>query len=125
RTNSPSPCAPADHCVAATWHHRGMSNALPAGFLAMPGIEGHARAVLVGLSGGLDSIVLLHLLAMQPHIRDAGLRAIHVHHGLQSAADDWAAHCRVVCDALDLPLQVVRVEVARDAGTGLEAAARS
>jgi len=102
-----------------------MSNALPAGFLAMPGIEGHARAVLVGLSGGLDSIVLLHLLAMQPHIRDAGLRAIHVHHGLQSAADDWAAHCRVVCDALDLPLQVVRVEVARDAGTGLEAAARS
>src|SRR5690606_16818783 len=102
-----------------------MSNALPAGFLAMPGIEGHARAVLVGLSGGLDSIVLLHLLAMQPHIRDAGLRAIHVHHGLQAAADDWAAHCRGVCEAMAVPLQVVRVEVARDAGTGLEAAARS
>lgn len=103
-----------------------MSDALlPPGFIAMPGIEGHARAVLVGLSGGLDSVVLLHLLATQPHVRDAGLRAIHVHHGLQPAADDWAAHCRVVCEALDVPLRVVRVDVARDAGNGLEAAARN
>src|SRR3546814_5215525 len=92
-----------------------MSDALPAGStladaVAMPRVDGASRAVLVGLSGGLDSVVLLHLLCTQPGIRDAGLRAIHVHHGLQSAADDWASHCRALCEALDVPLQVVRSE---------------
>ncbi|HZW19607.1 MAG TPA: tRNA lysidine(34) synthetase TilS [Luteimonas sp.] len=91
----------------------------------MPGVEDRVRGVLVGLSGGLDSVALLHLLSTQPRIRGAGLRALHVHHGLQPAADDWAAHCRAVCEALDVPLQVVRVDVARDTGSGLEAAARS
>src|SRR3546814_19204294 len=58
-------------------------------------------------------------------VRNAGLRAIHVHHGLQSAADDWASHCRALCAALDVPLQVVDVDVERDSGFGLEAAARA
>jgi tRNA(Ile)-lysidine synthase len=101
-----------------------MSDVLPAGFIAMPRADGAARAVLVGLSGGLDSVVLLHLLAAQPSIRATGLRAIHVHHGLQAAANDWAAHCHALCDALGIPLQAMQVEVARDAGSGLEAAAR-
>lgn len=101
-----------------------MSDTLSAGFIAMPRAGTTPRAALVGLSGGLDSVVLLHLLAAQPSIRAAGLRAIHVHHGLQAAADDWAAQCVALCGVLDIPLQVVRVDVARDTGTGLEAAAR-
>ncbi|KAB8172125.1 tRNA lysidine(34) synthetase TilS, partial [Lysobacter maris] len=80
--------------------------------------------LLVAYSGGLDSTVLLHLLASEPRRRSDGLRAIHVHHGLHPDADDWARHCRRFCDALAIPLTVVRVEVARDAGLGLEAAAR-
>ncbi len=77
----------------------------------------------VAFSGGLDSSVLLHALA-----RLAGgqalppIAAIHVHHGLQVAADDWSAHCRAVCERLGVPLQVVRVRVA--AGASLERAAR-
>src|SRR3546814_1922150 len=74
---------------------------------------------------GLDSVVLLHLLCARPEVRNAGLRAIHVHHGLQSVADDWASHCRALCEALDVPLQVVDVDVERDSGFGLEAAARA
>ena len=50
--------------------------------------------VWVALSGGLDSSVLLHRLASEPALRARGLRAVHVHHGLQAGADDWAAHCR-------------------------------
>ncbi|GAA5006564.1 tRNA lysidine(34) synthetase TilS [Pseudoluteimonas lycopersici] len=79
--------------------------------------------VLIGLSGGLDSTVLLHLLAHSP-LRPNGLRAIHVHHGLHPDADAWAAHCESLCAALDVPLTIVRIEVDRASGLGLEGAAR-
>ena len=80
--------------------------------------------VLVGFSGGLDSTVLLHALAQAPAIRAHGLRAMHVHHGLQAPADDWAAHCARFCESVGVPLSIARVDVARDSGDGLEAAAR-
>ena len=82
------------------------------------------RRVLVGFSGGLDSTVLLHMLASDADTRRAGLRAIHVHHGLHADADAWAAHCQQTCDALDVPLSIVHVEVDRASGLGLEGAAR-
>ncbi len=82
-------------------------------------------AVLVGFSGGLDSTALLHLLAADPAQRARGLRAIHVHHGLQPQADGWVVHCKELCQALDVPLHVVRVQVPDDTGSGPEAAARS
>ena len=82
------------------------------------------RRVLVGFSGGLDSSVLLHLLATDADARRAGLRAIHVHHGLHADADAWAAHCQRSCDALGVPLSIVRVDVDRASGLGLEGAAR-
>ena len=81
-------------------------------------------ALLVGLSGGLDSIVLLHLLATSPVIRARGLRALHVHHGLHLDAGAWADHCQRACDQLGVPLATVRTLVERDSGHGLEAAAR-
>lgn len=79
--------------------------------------------MLVGFSGGLDSTVLLHWLASNPAIRATGLRALHVHHGLQAGADVWAAHCQQVCDAWDIGLQTVHVQV-HNHGQGPEAAAR-
>ncbi|GAB3386365.1 tRNA lysidine(34) synthetase TilS [Lysobacter fragariae] len=81
-------------------------------------------ALVVGLSGGLDSVVLLHALAASPRARERGLSAVHVHHGLHADADRWVAHCEQLCASLDVPLQVTRVEVHRDLGEGLEAAAR-
>ena len=78
----------------------------------------------VALSGGLDSSVLLHALAQHVPGRTPGLRALHVHHGLQADADAWAEHCVALCATLGIELTVVRVDVARDAGSGLEAAAR-
>lgn len=87
---------------------------------ALPG-----RQLCAGFSGGLDSTVLLKLLHGIASVHESGLRAIHVHHGLNPHADDWAAHCARVCEALGIALVVRRAEVARDAGEGLEAAARA
>lgn len=81
--------------------------------------------LLIGFSGGLDSTVLLHRLRQQRAVAGHALRAIHVHHGLRPEADDWAEHCQQTCTDWDIPLQVVRVDVARNSGLGLEAAART
>ncbi len=77
----------------------------------------------VGYSGGVDSTVLLALLADLRREFALHLSAVHVHHGLSSQADAWVTHCREQCASLDVPLRVERVVVDR-AGLGLEAAAR-
>ncbi|MBA4706937.1 tRNA lysidine(34) synthetase TilS [Aquitalea aquatica] len=79
----------------------------------------------VGLSGGLDSMVLLSLLARARQYRpQLQLSAVHVHHGLNAAADDWVLHCQDVCQQLAIPLRVERVVINRATGESLEAQAR-
>ncbi|MCX5510101.1 MULTISPECIES: tRNA lysidine(34) synthetase TilS [Pseudomonas] len=84
----------------------------------------NAPAWYVAFSGGLDSTVLLHQLADYTRNHSTPpLRAIHVHHGLQAAADAWPDHCRAVCAALGVELDVVPVQVAP--GASLEQSARN
>lgn len=80
------------------------------------------ETVCVGLSGGCDSVVLLHLLSQLG--LGARLGALHVHHGLSPHADAWDAFCQQYCNRLGVPLQIRRVSVASGMGCGLEAAAR-
>lgn len=93
-------------------------------FLEKTGIEQAAGAFLIGFSGGLDSTVLLHLLSTRSRSATQALRSLHVHHGLHPDADAWARHCQAFCAALGIELVLASVEVARDGGRGLEAAAR-
>ncbi|WP_280546356.1 tRNA lysidine(34) synthetase TilS [Halomonas sp. 11-S5] len=83
------------------------------------------RCVWVALSGGLDSLLLLTLAAAAAHHYPRPLRALHVHHGLQAAADGFERHCRRLCSRLGVPLVVERVSVDLGAGQGHEGAARA
>ena len=75
----------------------------------------------VAFSGGADSTALL----LAAHARWPGqLHAIHIHHGLQAAADDFERHCRAVCEELGVPLQVARVRARHASGESPEDAAR-
>jgi tRNA(Ile)-lysidine synthase len=78
----------------------------------------------VALSGGLDSSVLLSIAARNIPRAGHSLSAIHIHHGLSKNADAWVAFCRAICADQNVPLEVVNVDVPRDSGEGLEAAAR-
>lgn len=78
---------------------------------------------LIGFSGGLDSTALLLLFTKlrenRPHLQ---LRAIHIHHGLSANADSWAQHCKQICEQLNVPFIIEKVQV--DARNGIEAGAR-
>jgi len=76
----------------------------------------------VGLSGGCDSVVLLHILS---RLHPNSVSAIHVHHGLSPHADAWAEFCADFCERLAIPLTIRRVAVDMSSGLGLEASARA
>ena len=75
----------------------------------------------VGLSGGADSTALLLACAEK---WPGQVVAIHVHHGLQAAADDFERHCVALCAGLGVPLWVERVDARHARGESPEAAAR-
>jgi tRNA(Ile)-lysidine synthase len=79
--------------------------------------------LLVGLSGGVDSMVLLDLLTRISKRAGWKLAAMHVNHRLSPNAAKWAAFCRGECRERGVPLRVVNVNVAR--GNSTEAAART
>ncbi|MCH8536600.1 MAG: tRNA lysidine(34) synthetase TilS [Alkalimonas sp.] len=53
--------------------------------------------VVLALSGGLDSMVLLQLLHQLQPQAPWQLHAVHVHHGLQPDADQWLLFCQQQC----------------------------
>ncbi|TAM95637.1 MAG: tRNA lysidine(34) synthetase TilS, partial [Rhodanobacteraceae bacterium] len=78
----------------------------------------------IAFSGGPDSTALLHALAQLTEARERGLRALHIDHGLHADSGAWARHCADFCQALDVPLTVLRACVGDARGEGIEAAAR-
>ena len=75
----------------------------------------------VAYSGGADSTALLLMLAQQ---YPGQVHAIHIHHGLQTAADDFSEHCKAFCKALGVPLHVVCIDAKSATGQSPEDAAR-
>ena len=80
-----------------------------------------ALPLAVALSGGADSTALLTGCAQR---WPGQVAAIHVHHGLQQAADGFLAHCEALCASLQVPLAVRHVDARHAPGQSPEDAAR-
>jgi tRNA(Ile)-lysidine synthase len=92
----------------------------PANFPSLDALQ-HLGAFAVALSGGADSTALLVACATRWPDK---VHAVHVHHGLQAAADGFEAHCVALCQRLQVPLVVQRVSATPAAGESPEDAAR-
>jgi tRNA(Ile)-lysidine synthase len=84
----------------------------------------HVTTLVVALSGGRDSMVLLEACAQLRQVSGFDLKAIHINHGLSPNADSWAQHCQRACAERNIPIEVSKVCVQSGRGTGLESAAR-
>ncbi|HHF7367018.1 TPA: tRNA lysidine(34) synthetase TilS [Legionella bozemanae] len=74
----------------------------------------HFNKLIIGFSGGLDSTVLLHVLASHPTLL-AKLIAVHVNHGISAHAPCWQLHCQQFCQNLGIPLITQSVQFDRSA----------
>lgn len=81
-----------------------------------------ADRLLLALSGGVDSVVLLDVLSRLASPMRFELEALHVNHQLSPHSEAWARFCRACCRACAVRCSVVKVEVAR--GNSVERAAR-
>lgn len=82
------------------------------------------RKLVLALSGGVDSRVLLSLLARGRDEFGWDAEAVHVHHGLSSNADQWAQNCQTWCQAANISCQIERVQLALGSGESIEKMAR-
>ena len=82
------------------------------------------KSVTVALSGGADSVVLLHLLHSLQKKHRFTLNATHVHHGLSKNADKWVKFCEKLCRDLSVPIDVHYVKLPQKKSLGIEGEAR-
>ena len=78
----------------------------------------------VALSGGVDSIVILHALSQLKTKLKLKLNAIHIHHDLSPNADDWLTFCYNECKKLSITIKTDKINIKQDLSMGIEAAAR-
>lgn len=82
------------------------------------------KDLVLAFSGGVDSRVLLHLLAQYRDQYAVNVRAVHVHHGLSRNAEHWVEQCRTWCNQSHISFDVEYVMLERDSGESIEKLAR-
>jgi tRNA(Ile)-lysidine synthase len=83
-----------------------------------------AKTCWVAYSGGLDSHVLLHVLASIQNEIKQKLVAVHINHGISNDADLWVNHCQNICEDLVIEFQTFSVDLSHKSDKGTEAFAR-
>ena len=81
-------------------------------FITANGMTQTESHILVALSGGADSVCLLCVLKELQQELDITVSAMHVHHGIRGEeADRDAEFCKELCALLEVPCQIVTVDV--------------
>jgi len=84
--------------------------------------------IIVGLSGGADSVALLHvLISLQAELDIAKIVAVHINHGLRTEAANDEKFVQDLCCALQIPLKIYHADVrglAEKESLSIEAAGR-
>jgi tRNA(Ile)-lysidine synthase len=94
------------------------------GFVSLSASSKKIKSMTVALSGGIDSVVLLHLLHQLQKTQTFTLKASHVHHGLSKNADKWVTFCEKLCTKLSVPLDVHYIKLPQKKSLGIEGEAR-
>src|SRR5216684_943920 len=93
--------------------------------LRLAGVRSGSR-ILVAVSGGTDSVALLHaLMALRDDKFACDIVAAHINHGLRGAESDRdEAFVRDLCSKLSIPLKTERLSDLNDGASNLEERAR-
>lgn len=85
--------------------------------------------ICVALSGGADSVCLLHFLHSHANTYHITLSAIHIEHGIRGEESLRDLNfCRIICEGWNIPLEEVHRDVpalARDMSMGIEETGRT
>lgn len=87
----------------------------------------HGSAVVVGVSGGPDSLCLLHALVSLSDMLDLMIVPVHVNHKLRPEADAEADHIADICERMDLDIELFEAscgDIAEGSGVSVEEAGR-
>lgn len=85
-------------------------------------------ALVLGLSGGPDSLCLLHILKRLEKTYSFSLYAFHLNHMIREDADDDESFVTDYCKEIGVPIRAVKADVVSEAkreGLSLEAAGRN
>lgn len=93
----------------------------PAQIIALIPLD--AEKIIIAYSGGVDSHVLLHLLASNEQLRPK-VTAVYINHGLQPEADLWADHCQAIALSLQVGFKAIKVNITTDSARSIEELAR-
>ncbi len=82
-----------------------------------------SKKIIIGVSGGADSMALLHQILQYRKILNKDFKVLHVDHQLNKASSSWAKTVSDYCDTAGIECEVVKVDVSKH-GNNLEQAAR-
>ncbi len=82
--------------------------------------------IWIAFSGGLDSSVLLHIIAENSEkLSNKKITAVHVDHGLQEASSQWANLCSELAESYEINFKLVKLNLEKAPGESIELSARN